>query len=70
LVVTHATVNEVMDEGAKLRKLTKELNALKEKQKNLGVGEEEYSRLESEKNDLLNRLTALETERNIQMVFM
>ncbi len=59
-----------MDEGAKLRKLTKELNALKEKQKNLGVGEEEYSRLESEKNDLLNRLTALETERNIQMVFM
>lgn len=68
LVVTNATVNEVLDEGAKLRKLTKELNALKEKQKDLGVGEAEYSRLEAEKNDLLTRLFALETERNVQTV--
>jgi centromeric protein E len=68
LVVTNATVNEVMDEGAKLRKLTKELNALKEKQKGIGMGEAEYARLEAEKNELLNRLFAMETERNMQMV--
>ena len=68
LVVTNATVNEVMDEGAKLRKLTKELNALKEKQKGIGMGDAEYTRLEAEKNELLNRLFAMETERNMQMV--
>jgi hypothetical protein len=59
-------VNEVMDEGAKLRKLTKELNALKEKQKDLRVGEAEYAQLEAEKNALLQRVFAMENERNAQ----
>ena len=37
LVKTNATVNEVIDESTKLKRLTKELNELKEKQKSSGV---------------------------------
>lgn len=68
LVVTHAVVNEVLDEGAQLRKLTKELNALKEKQGKEGVDDAEHARLENEKNELMERLFALENEKNVQMV--
>lgn len=68
LVVTHAVVNEVLDEGAQIRKLTKELNALKEKQSHGGIEESEHLKLEAEKNDLMTKLFALENEKNAQSV--
>lgn len=70
LVVTHAVVNEIVDEGAQIRKLTKELNLLKEKQSSMGVGEVEYARVEAEKDELRKKLFALENEKNLQLVWI
>ena len=65
---TNATVNEVLDESAKLRRLTKELNALKDKQRQGGVSESEYVRIEAEKQQLLDALKALQEEKEAQRV--
>lgn len=68
LVVTHAVVNEVLDEGAQIRKLTKELNALKEKQSSTTIDEVEHNKLEAEKKEMMDRLFDLENEKNVQKV--
>ena len=72
LVSTHATVNEVLDDSAKLKRLQKELTELKERQSSAHVGgnlsEEELQRLESEKGELLGKLQALQREKEQQQV--
>jgi len=69
LVKTHAVVNEVLDEAAALKRLKKELEELKEKQRvNTGLlSEEEQARIEAEKADMLARLESLQKERDVQL---
>jgi centromeric protein E len=69
LVKTHAVVNEVLDEVAALKRLKKELEELKEKQRaNTGLlSEEEQARIEAEKADMLARLESLQKERDVQL---
>lgn len=66
LVKTHAVVNEVLDEAAALKRLKKELEELKEKQRGIGVSEEEHARIEAEKAELHGRLQSLEREKEAQ----
>ena len=70
LVKTNATVNEVLDDSAKLRRLTKELQALKDLQRAGGVTDVEYALIESEKEQLLVALKALQEEKEVQRVGM
>lgn len=70
LVETHATVNEVMDESAKLKRLQKELDELKEKQSRSGMNEQEKISLEKEKDELLAQLSLLLVEKEQQGVRM
>ena len=67
---TNATVNEVVDDATRVKRLKKELEQLKDKQQRLssGMSDEEGLRIEEEKNDLLARLYALQTERDQQKV--
>lgn len=68
LVTTHATVNEVLDDSVKLKRLQRELNALKDKQKSVGLSEEEAQRMEAEKENLHSQLAALVEEKELQRV--
>eukprot|EP01041_Mallomonas_annulata_P002987 gene2987-5859_t len=68
LVTTNAVVNEVLDEAAKIRRLTKELNDLKERQHAGGVSDADYSRIEAEKAELLSRLMCVQEEKELQRV--
>jgi hypothetical protein len=68
LVTTHATVNEFLDDAAKLKRLQKELNELKDKQKHVGISPEEYQSLESDKATLQQQLTGLMEENEAQKV--
>lgn len=69
LVKTHATVNEVVDDATKLKRLKKELEQLKDKQRlSCGMSEEEGARIECEKNSLLSRLETLQREKDQQKV--
>lgn len=70
LVKTNATVNEVVDDATRVKRLKKELEQLKDKQQRLssGMSEEEGSRIEDEKNDLLARLASLQREKDQQEV--
>ena len=70
LVTTNATVNEVLDESAKLKRLKKELYELKEKQRlgGSGLSAEEQSRMELEKQELQLKLSTLQEEKDRQMV--
>jgi hypothetical protein len=52
----------------KLKRLQKELNALKEQQKDAGVSDEEFQRLESDKSKLKDQLTSLMEEKELQRV--
>ena len=71
LVKTHATINEVVDDATRIKRLKKELEQLKEKQTRLstGMNEEEGARIEDEKNNLLSRLAALQREKDQQKVY-
>ena len=66
LVKTNATVNEILDESAKIKRLTKELNQLKEKQTAEGLTDGDRVRLEAEREELLKRLESLEHEKDEQ----
>lgn len=68
LVKTNATVNEILDESAKIKRLTKELNDLKEKQAVEGLTDGDRARLEAEREELLSRLESLEHEKDEQKV--
>jgi uncharacterized protein YacL (UPF0231 family) len=68
LVKTNATVNEILDESAKIKRLTKELNELKEKQAVEGLTDGDRARLEAEREELLCRLESLEHEKDEQKV--
>jgi hypothetical protein len=68
LVKTHATVNEILDETAKIKKLTKELNDLKERQVAGGLSTEERKNLENEKLELFQQLNSLQQEKEEQKV--
>jgi chromosome segregation ATPase len=71
LVKTNATVNEVLDEGVQLKRLKKELEELKDKQRTTGLSDEEANRIsimESEKLDLSNRLLSLQEEKDQQRI--
>jgi centromeric protein E len=69
LVKTHATVNEVVDDATKLKRLKRELEQLKDKQRlSCGMSEEEGARIEYEKNNLLSRLETLQREKDQQKV--
>ena len=71
LVKTHATVNEVVDDATKLRRLQRELELLKDKQRlSCGMTEEEGLRIEEEKKNLLSRLDTLQKEKDQQKVSM
>lgn len=102
-MTTNATVNEVLDESAKMKRLMKELEELRVKQRSLATdgaryiyliltlnqissilnyvsfigyhcsgsnsnSSESIAALESEKNELLSRLKALEEEKAEQQV--
>ena len=63
----------MLDDAAKLRRLKRELDLLKEKQRasesgngNNCMSEEEAARVEIEKNELLGRLNALQREKDQQ----
>lgn len=66
LVKTNATVNEVIDEAVQLRRLKKELEMLKERQGNMVLNDEEYSKLEAEKDALNKQLISLQQEKDRQ----
>ena len=66
LVTTNATVNEILDESAKIKRLTSELNRLKEKQAVEGLTDGDRVRLEAEREELLKRLESLEHEKDEQ----
>lgn len=69
LVKTHATVNEVVDDATKLKRLKAELEQLKDKQRlSCGMSEEEGARIEYEKKNLLSRLETLQREKDQQKV--
>jgi hypothetical protein len=68
LVKTHATVNEILDETAKIKKLTKELNDLKERQGVGGLSADERRGLENEKLELFQQLNSLQQEKEEQKV--
>jgi centromeric protein E len=69
LVKTHATVNEVVDDATKLKRLKTELEQLKDKQRlSGGMTEEEGARIEYEKKNLLSRLETLQREKDQQKV--
>ena len=69
LVKTNATVNEVIDDATKLKRLKKELELLKDKQRlSCGMTEEEGARIEEEKKNLLSRLDTLQKEKDQQKV--
>ena len=69
LVKTNATVNEVVDDATKLKRLKKELEQLKDKQRlSYGMSEEEGARIEHEKKHLLVLLETLQKEKNQQKV--
>jgi ABC-type phosphate transport system auxiliary subunit len=69
-VITNALVNEVVDDATKLRRITRELERLKEKQRlgkaGNGISEEESARIEKEKSDLLSNLASLQREKDQQ----
>ena len=68
LVTTHATVNEVLDENAKIRRLQKEIATLREQQSNGNstLNDESLRKIEEEKCALLSQLEALQQEREQQ----
>ncbi len=71
LVKTNAIVNEVLDESAKIKRLTKELNELKEKQNSMLqplYTDSDHKRVSEEKYELMARIEALEFEKNQQKV--
>jgi hypothetical protein len=66
-------VNEVVDESVQIRRLKKELEILKQKQRkssegNLSMSSEDRLRFDSEKNELLDRIESLEAEKDNYMV--
>jgi DNA repair exonuclease SbcCD ATPase subunit len=66
MVKTNATVNEILDESEKIRRLTKELNALKEKQSEGGLSDGERNMLQADKEHLQDRLESLQNEKDQQ----
>lgn len=58
----------MLDDSAKLKRLQRELNELKDKQKSAGVSDEEFQRIESEKENLHSQLAALVEEKELQRV--
>jgi predicted nucleic acid-binding Zn-ribbon protein len=66
LVKTNATVNEVIDEAVQLRRLKKELEMLKERQGNMVLNDEEYAKMEAEKDALNKQLISLQQEKDKQ----
>lgn len=66
LVKTNATVNEVIDEAVQLRRLKKELEMLKERQGNMVLNDEEYAKMEAEKDSLNKQLISLQQEKDKQ----
>jgi centromeric protein E len=66
LVKTNATVNEVIDESVQLRRLKKELEMLKERQGNMVLNDEEYAKMEAEKDALTKQLISLQEEKDKQ----
>ena len=68
LVQTNATVNEILDESEKIRRLTKELKALKEKQVMDNLSDSERNALQADKEELLNRLESLQCEKEEQQL--
>ena len=66
LVETNATVNEILDESEKIRRLTKELNMLKEKQALGDLSDDERTNLQADKERLQERLRSLESEKEQQ----
>jgi uncharacterized protein YacL (UPF0231 family) len=69
LVVTNATINEVVDDATKLKRIKRELDKLKEKQRlGSGMSDEESMRIEDEKKDLLSRLASVQRESDQQKV--
>lgn len=80
LVKTHACVNEVMDEGAKIRRLQRELEELRKEYNQLKEGgaagvqsnssdPSNTTGIDSEKNELRVRLGEVEKEKAAQEVF-
>ena len=68
LVQTNATVNEVLDDNAKIKRLTRELNELKDMLKGGGLSAGEVEQLHGEKSELLARLESLQNEKEEQQV--
>jgi centromeric protein E len=66
LVQTNATVNEILDESEKIRRLTKELNALREKQTMNNLSDSERDTLQADKDQLQDRLESLQSEKEEQ----
>lgn len=58
----------MIDDSVKLRRLQKELAELKEKQRDVGVSDEELQKLESDRHELQEHLAALLEEKEIQRV--
>jgi hypothetical protein len=57
-----------VDDSVKLKRLQKELTALKEQQRGAGVSDEEYQILESDKSKLQGQLNTLIEEKEMQRV--
>ena len=70
LVKTHAKVNEVLDETSQLKRLKKELEELKEKQRGVdtNMSDSDHAKIEAEKIDLLRKLEEMHEEKERQMV--
>lgn len=68
LVKTNATVNEILDENAKIKRLTKELNDLKERQNMNTLSNDDRQLLENEKLELYSQLESLQQEKEAQKV--
>lgn len=68
LVQTNATVNEILDESEKIRRLTKELKALKEREESRGtvLSDSERESLQADKHQLQSRLESLQNEKDEQ----
>jgi len=65
LVTTHATVNEVLDEAAKIKRLEREVNLLREHQRMHMQGGPSSAELE-----LLEKVHVLESEKETYEVFL
>ena len=68
LVITNATVNEVIDEATQIKRLMKELEELREQQKGKTNADDVHIAYDEDKRQLLERLKILEEERAEQQV--